>query len=687
MRGRQPDVAGTVDVDGTTIAYEFFGDGDIVLLLQPTWCVVHSHVWKMQVPYLSRHYRVVTWDGPGNGGSSRPSDPEPYTAEAHVRYALAVLDTLGVQRAIAVASSGGTHRTLQLAAGHPERISAVVFIGPLNHLIDRRPNEVSDALMSGELDRFLELFMAAAFAEPHSTKAIADGIEWGHGTTVQILVTSRVADTPSDRSAYRALCASIEQPVLVVQGTEDRLTPQEHGAGLAEAIGENARVVLVEGGGHRTDLRDPVRFAQILRDFVDSVTGAREPSSNWTRATSRSKRVLMVSSPIGLGHARRDLAIARELRVLRPGVQIDWLAQDPVTRVLDAASETVHPASAALVNECAHWTTESGEHYLHAFHAWRRMDEILTANFMVTNEVLESASYDLVIGDEAWEVDHFLHENPELKRTAYAWLTDFVGWLPMPEGGADEERLTSDYNLEMIDQIERFPRVRDRAIFVGDPEDVVGRPFGPGLPEIRAWTQERFQFAGYVADLEPITADERLRLREEIGFAPHEKVCVATVGGSGIGTSLLRRVIDSASLVRQKLPEFRLVAVAGPRIDPSVLDGAYAGVDVHGMVPELHRYLAACDVAVIQGGLTTAMELTALGRPFLSFPLGGHFEQRFHVPHRLRRYRAGRQMEYASTAADEIAATILEELDRVVDHVPVATDGAVRAAAMLADLI
>ena len=48
------------------------------------------------------------------------------------------------------------------------------------------------------------------------------------------------------------------------------------------------------------------------------------------------------------------------------------------------------------------------------------------------------------------------------------WLTDFVGWLPMADGGEREAFLTADYNAEMIEHIARFPRVRDRAVFVGD---------------------------------------------------------------------------------------------------------------------------------------------------------------------------------------------------------------------------
>ena len=114
-----------------------------------------------------------------------------------------------------------------------------------------------------------------------------------------------------------------------------------------------------------------------------------------------------------------------------------------------------------------------------------------------------------MVGDEAWDLDYFLHENPELKRTAYAWLTDFVGNLPMPEGGPEEVRLTADYNAQMIEQIERYPRLRDAALFVGDPEDVVPDTFGPGLPSIRDWTRAHYDFPGYVTGFTPVDPRDR----------------------------------------------------------------------------------------------------------------------------------------------------------------------------------
>ena len=193
----------------------------------------------------------------------------------------------------------------------------------------------------------------------------------------------------------------------------------------------------------------------------------------WTRAASRPRRALYLSSPIGLGHARRDLSIAQRLKVLHPDLQVDWLTQHPVTRVLEEAGERVHPASAWLASESSHIEAESGEHDLHVFQAIRDMDEILVNNFMVFHDVVEETPYDVVIGDEAWDVDYFLHENPELKKFSFAWLTDFVGWLPMPDLGEREALLTADYNAEMLEQRARHRGIRDRQVFVGNPEDVV----------------------------------------------------------------------------------------------------------------------------------------------------------------------------------------------------------------------
>ena len=314
------------------------------------------------------------------------------------------------------------------------------------------------------------------------------------------------------------------------------------------------------------------------------------------------------------------------------------------------------------------------------------MDEVLVNNFMVFDDVVGEEDYDLVIGDEAWEVDHVLHENPELKRFGYVWLTDFVGFLPMPDDDERARLVTADYNAEMIEHVERLPRLRDRAVFVGNPGDIVPERFGDELPEISAWTKGHYDFSGYVTGIDPGALADKERLRSELGWASDERVCVVTVGGSGVGSHLLRRVEEAYDAARDAVPGLRMVVVTGPRLDHEVVSPR-AGLEVHGFVPDLYRLLAACDLAVVQGGLTTTMELTAAGTPFIYVPLRHHFEQNIHVRHRLEQYGAGRCVPYDDLTPDTLARAIAEEIGREPAYRPVEIDGADRAADLIADLL
>jgi predicted glycosyltransferase len=256
----------------------------------------------------------------------------------------------------------------------------------------------------------------------------------------------------------------------------------------------------------------------------------------------------------------------------------------------------------------------------------------------------------------------------------------------MPSGGRHEAFLTTDYNAEMIEHVERHPGVRDRAIFVGSPDDIVPLSFGKGLPAMRDWVPRHFDFSGYIIGEHPHAFGSRAELRENLGYRLGERVCIVTVGGSGVGAHLIRRILQSYPMAKAKLPDLRMIVVAGPRIDPNAL-GAPPGVDVRAFVPNLDRHLAACDLALVQGGLTTCMELTAAGTPFLYFPLKNHFEQNFHVAHRLERYGAGRRMEFATATPDMIAEAMVAALQLPTIFEPVESDGAVRAAGMLAELM
>ncbi len=499
---------------------------------------------------------MITYDARGNGRSDRPVTAEQYAHREIVADAIAVLDAVGVSRAVFVGTSMGALYGLQAAAWYPDRVLGVVAIGsvaPFVAPVEPGASPFYDVGAAGSVTaycaqrglegyrEFVEFFMRAAVTEPHRTKAIEDAVGWGLETTPEVLALTVAAREGVSKEAFAQVCAAVRCPVLVVHGDQDGIIPYSHGVAVARLL--DVGLVTLEGGGHLPSLGDPVRCNLLIREFAESLAGPALPSRNWSRALHRRRRVLVVSSPIGLGHARRDLAIADELRALHPDLEVEWLAQHPVTEMLAERGERVHPASRWLANESAHIESESGEHDLHVFQAYRRMDEILVANFHVFHDLVAAEAFDLVVADEGWDIDYFLHDNPELKRSPFGWLTDFVGWLPMADGGPAEAALTTDYNAEMIEQIARYPRLRDRSIFVGNPADLVTEPLGSGLPTVRDWTLRHFDFAGYVTGpLAGGSAASVAELRAELGYRPDERVCLVAVGGSGIGRHLLRRV-------------------------------------------------------------------------------------------------------------------------------------------------
>ena len=396
---------------------------------------MHSRLWKAQIHYLARHFRVVTFDGRGNGLSDRPKNTTAYADPETVADAVDVLDAAGVGSTVAVGLSCGGRIALALAATHPERVDGVVAIAPAVTLLTPNHPDRDEYDFEMRLDAYegwakedghhwladyqdyLEFFFAEMFNEPHSSKQIDDCVAWGLDTTPETLLLTECVPPFADRAAAEAMCRAVRAPVIVIHGDQDEITPWHRGARVAELTGR--RLVTLEGAGHGPQARDPVRINHLIRSFGDEVYGAPPRAERWVRGRGAPRRALFVSSPIGLGHAWRDVAIADQLG-RRSDLEIEWLAQSPVTAVLERRGETIHPASASLASESAHFDREADGHELNAFQALRRMDEILCANFMVFDDVVNEQTYDLWIGDEAWDVDHFLHENPERKTAVCA---------------------------------------------------------------------------------------------------------------------------------------------------------------------------------------------------------------------------------------------------------------------------
>lgn len=292
MTPRNADREGFVVRNGVKLAFSLYDNKGPTILLMPTWSIVHSRHWKAQVPYLSRHFRVLTFDGRGNGRSDRPHDLGSYSDQEFVADALAVLAATDTERAVVAGVSFGGHWTALLAGLHPECVDGAILIGTPTSLVPPHPQR-STYPFEEELDEdqgwakynlhywrrdyagFADFFFSQIFSEPHSTKQHEDAVAWALETDADTLIATRLTERITGESE-RAALAAIRCPVLVIHGTDDHLTPGEAGRKLAELT--SGSLLMIEGGGHMPQARDPVRVNLAIREFVDRVSaraGAR----------------------------------------------------------------------------------------------------------------------------------------------------------------------------------------------------------------------------------------------------------------------------------------------------------------------------------------------------------------------------------------------------------------------------
>lgn len=288
MRAREPDVLSHTVRDGLKLGYEITGDGSPTILLMPTWTIIHSRFWKFQVPYLSRFYRVITYDGPGNGRSDRTVDPNRYLAESYAEDAAAVLRACDADTAIVVGMSLGAAYGLRLATAFPEMVSGLAFVGPSLPLAPPSPERavIADTYTKpyppdvhgwgkynvqywhDHYHDFTEFFFGECFSEPHSTKAIDDSVDWAKGAGPGILEAEGIR-RPSSPAETIAMLQGLTCPLLVVHGTDDRIQPHLVGETAANLGG--GTLVSFEGSGHIPNVRDPIPFNRTLREFIESV--------------------------------------------------------------------------------------------------------------------------------------------------------------------------------------------------------------------------------------------------------------------------------------------------------------------------------------------------------------------------------------------------------------------------------
>jgi predicted glycosyltransferase len=394
-------------------------------------------------------------------------------------------------------------------------------------------------------------------------------------------------------------------------------------------------------------------------------------------------RVLYISDSIGLGHAARDLAITAQLRELHPDIEIDWLANDPARRAIEEAGETLLPEAAEFA-ETGFAEDNAGEfslnimrYVLRARGAWKRAAQAFF-------EVTAAHDYDLVVGDEAYEIMVALEKQPDRKRSPFVMIFDFVG-LDAMSPSPMERLAVYTYNRMWGGGYRRQPPKADLVLFVGEPEDVDDRPFGLGLANRREYARRHYEFVGYTFPFDPDDYADRAKVRASLGY-DERPLIVCTIGGTSVGGDLLKLCAAAYPEIASRIPNARMLLVTGPRLDPTAVS-APPGVEVRGYVPCLYEHLAASDLTITQSGGTTTLELTALRRPFIHLPLEGHFEQDIAVSGRLRRHGAGEQMAYSETSPEMLADRAVQLLGTNPTWRRIPTDGARKAAGLIDELL
>jgi pimeloyl-ACP methyl ester carboxylesterase len=273
--------------DGVRLAWEEFGAGEPTIVLLPSAPIVHSRQWKAQIHFLSRFWRVITYDGRGNGASDRPVDPAAFHDDRMTEDILTVLDATATRQAVLVGLCvDGVWRSIRLAGEQPDRVLGIVAFSvgvprlapPMAHYVESSA-VFDDALPTSEgwakhnrhhwlrdYPDFARFFFSQMTTEPHSTKAIEDAAGWAVDGDVEVMLAERGADFPFDLDAVEAACRAVRCPMLLVHGTEDRCQSIARAHRLVELTG--APLVVVEGANHMIPGRHPVLANLLIRDFV-----------------------------------------------------------------------------------------------------------------------------------------------------------------------------------------------------------------------------------------------------------------------------------------------------------------------------------------------------------------------------------------------------------------------------------
>lgn len=253
--------------------------------------------WRHQIRYFKERFRVATWDYRGLYGSALPPEQRGPGGVAldvprHARDAIAVLDTLGIDRALFVGWSMGVQLDFELFRRIPDRMTGLVQIAgsygrSLSTTLFGKPGEKLIVPMMGAFKQVVKHTGGLA------TRAVDSGLFLGAAKRLGVVAPSidapltaeivksylaldfdvynRILGTLGDHDAYDVL-AGLDRPVLVIAGDRDPMTPAWLSEKMVKAL-PDARLEIVPGGSHYV----PIEFPTRVNSTIDRWLGAKLP--------------------------------------------------------------------------------------------------------------------------------------------------------------------------------------------------------------------------------------------------------------------------------------------------------------------------------------------------------------------------------------------------------------------------
>jgi predicted glycosyltransferase len=394
------------------------------------------------------------------------------------------------------------------------------------------------------------------------------------------------------------------------------------------------------------------------------------------------QKVLFISGSIGMGHVTRDLEIANALRKLRPNTEIVWMAEDVAGRYLRDMGEVLLPDCIKLSSSNAVAENHAADYKMTLSEMWFEWIKSFPERARIYCEAAKREKVDLVIADETYDLFTEMEKHPEIKQFPYVLILDFIGVYqerktPMHLlGSYIFNRQWCNFILE--------EKLHDGLIFIGEKDDVPHKKFGLFLPDRHEVSEKYVDFVGFAFPFDPKDYSDPMKIKSELGYGK-EPLVICSVGGTAAAKPLLDLCAKAYPIAKKTIPNLKMVLVGGPRIAPeSILK--VEGVEIKGYVPQLYKHLAAADLCITAGGFTT-LEITALNRPFLYFPLEKHFEQQIDVGDRLIRHKAGKRMTFSETTPEMLAEQIVDNIGKNVEYIPLPLDGARKSAEIIANIM